>query len=306
MTQNISPGERTRNSDTSTLGKIFKFLVRFIFVLVIGIGLGLLVYYGSVAFYQGWVRQYQQVQRNSVLITILQERLDRERSFWEDLQTQMATLEADLSELQKVSAGHTETIAVLDQTITHLDRRVEQNQQRIEQESLAFQAQLDRVNDTLDDMQEAADAYVAKLETAEAEIAALNAALETEQEMIEEAGRADRADVSAIEGQVAAFEKRLILFQIAQDLLKMRLAVLEERAGTEGLLTEAAAAHWDQAIALLPAYSETLTAMRERILALEALAAQNSADALSELDAVWTDLMALVVEVSEGTPVTTP
>jgi chromosome segregation ATPase len=281
------------------LGGIFKFLVRFIFILVIGVGLGLLIYYGSVALYQGWVRQSQQVQRNSALITILQERLDREHSFGEDLQTQVASLEADLSELQAVSEEHTETIAVMDQAITHLDRRVGQNQQRIEQESLALQAQLDEANDTLDDIQEAADAYVAKLETAEAEIAALNAALEAEQDAVVGAmNAADQDDVLALETQVAAFEKRLILFQIAQDLLKLRLAVLEEPTGAEGLLTESAASHLDQAIELMPTYAETLSTIRERVLALNPLLAENSAGALTELDALWTDLMEVMTEIS--------
>lgn len=300
MTQNIPSGEQARSSEPrTTLGGIFKFLVRFIFILVIGVGLGLLIYYGSVALYQGWVRQSQQVQRNSALITILQERLDREHSFGEDLQTQVASLEADLSELQAVSEEHTETIAVMDQAITHLDRRVGQNQQRIEQESLALQAQLDEANDTLDDIQEAADAYVAKLETAEAEIAALNAALEAEQDAVVGAmNAADQDDVLALETQVAAFEKRLILFQIAQDLLKLRLAVLEEPTGAEGLLTESAASHLDQAIELMPTYAETLSTIRERVLALNPLLAENSAGALTELDALWTDLMEVMTEIS--------
>ncbi len=304
MTQNIPSGEQARGSGPrTTLGGIFKFLVRFIFILVIGVGLGLLIYYGSVALYQGWIRQSQLVQRNSALITILQERLERDRSFWEGevqaLQTQVATLETDLSELQAVSEEHTETIAVMDQAITHLDRRVGQNQQRIEQESLALQAQLDEVNDTLDDVQEAADAYVAKLETAEAEIAALNAALEAEQDAVVGAmNAADQDDVLALETQVAAFEKRLILFQIAQDLLKLRLAVLEEPTGAEGLLTEEAAAHLEQASDLMPTYAETLTPMRERVLALETLVMEDSAGALTELDALWADLLEVMTEIS--------
>jgi chromosome segregation ATPase len=281
-------------------------LLRIVFVLVIGVGLGLLVYYGSVAFYQGWVRQSQLVQRNRALITILQERLDRERSLWEGnlqtLQAQVATLEAGLAELQETSDAHAETIATMDQAITHLDRRVGQNQQRIEQESLTLQAQLDTVNATLDDVQATAEAYAAKLETAETQIAALNAALESEQEISASAAdaelRDDLNDALALEAQVATFEKRLILFQIAQDLLNARLLILEDSAQVAELLTETTTAHLDRAIDLMPAHAETLTEMRGRVLALNTLIAEGASDPIPELDALWTDLMALMAEVA--------
>jgi chromosome segregation ATPase len=281
-------------------------LLRIVFVLVIGVGLGLLVYYGSVAFYQGWIRQSQLVQRNRALITILQERLDRERSLWEGnlqtLQTQVATLEAGLAELQETSDAHAETIATMDQAITHLDRRVGQNQQRIEQESLMLQAQLDTMNATLDDVQATAKAYAAKLETAETQIAALNAALESAQEVSASAAdaelRDDLNDALALEAQIATFEKRLILFQIAQDLLNVRLLILEDSAQIEELLTETTTAHLDRAIDLMPAHAETLTEMRGRVLALNTLIAEGASDPILDLNALWTDLMALMTAVA--------
>jgi hypothetical protein len=303
MTQNTSSETRTGNQEGSALGRFLRVLLRLIFVLVIGVGLGLLVYYGSVAFYQGWIRQAQWVQRNSALITILQERLDREGASWEEkvqtLESQVAMLEADLAALEEVSNARTETLTTMDQAIAHLDRQVEQNQQRIEQESLALQAQLDAVNATLDDVQEAADAYVAKLETAEAQIAALDAAIEAEQEAVVSAmNAADQDDVLALETQVTALEKRLILFQIAQDLLSVRWLVLEDGAQIEGLLTETTTAHLDQAIELMPAHAETLTGLRARVLALDPLMAQGAADALPALDALWQDLMEVMTAVT--------
>lgn len=306
MTQNTLSEAQAKNSGGSALGKALSVLLRIVFVLVIGVGLGLLVYYGSVAFYQSWIRQSQLVQRNSALITILQERLDRERSLLEGniqtLQTQVATLEADLAEIQETSDTHAETIATMDQALTHLDRRVGQNQQRIEQESLTFQAQLDAVNVTLDDVQETAKAYAAKLETAETQIATLNAAMESAQEVSVDAVdaelRDDLNDALALEAQVATFEKRLILFQIAQDLLNARLLILEDSVQIAGLLTETTTAHLDQAIDLMPTYAETLTEMRTRVLALNTLIAEDSSDPIPELDALWMDLMALMTAVA--------
>jgi chromosome segregation ATPase len=105
-------------------------------------------------------------------------------------------------------------------------------------------------------------------------------------------------------GELEGMEGRLALLQTAQDLVKVRLLLLEENPGTARDTLALAIAHLDQAIALMPSQAETLEALRDQMTALDDLIAQRSFRVRPDLEALWADVMDLVVPLAAQSAVT--
>jgi chromosome segregation ATPase len=113
-----------------------------------------------------------------------------------------------------------------------------------------------------------------------------------------------RGELDDVYVQLGDFEGRLALLQTAQDLVKVRLLLLEENPGTARNTLDLAIAHLDQASALMPSQAETLEDLRSRMAALDDLIVQRSFRARPDLEALWADVMDLVVPLTAQSAVT--
>ena len=103
--------------------------------------------------------------------------------------------------------------------------------------------------------------------------------------------------------QLGDLEGRLALLQTAQDLVKVRL-LLEENPGTARDTLGVAVTYLHQASTLMPLQAETLEDLRNQMTALDDLIAQRSFRARPNLEALWADVMDLVVPLSSQSTVT--
>ena len=251
-----------------TLGKIFKFLLRLTFVLIIGAGLGLALYWGIPWGYRTLV---QPVQDNRARITVLEQRLEqtqlREQEQVEALQSRITSLEVQLTELAELAASREELVAYGEESAAALARIAD------------TEAQLDELTQALADLETllaAQDVTLRELETLNVELSA---------------GLAETRDTRQLVGTLSG---RMMLLQTAQDLLKVRLLLLEDNPRLAREMLPVAVAHLEQARAALPEEAETLEALQTRIEALDALIATNSFRVGPELEALWASVMELV------------
>jgi len=251
-----------------TLGKIFKFLLRLTFVLIIGAGLGLALYWGIPWGYRTLV---QPVQDNRARITVLEQRLEqtqlREQEQVEALQSRITSLEVQLTELAELAASREELVAYGEESAAALARIAD------------TEAQLDELTQALADLETllaAQDVTLRELETLNVELSA---------------GLAEIRDARQLVGTLSG---RMMLLQTAQDLLKVRLLLLEDNPRLAREMLPVAVAHLEQARAALPEEAETLEALQTRIEALDALIATNSFRVGPELEALWASVMELV------------
>jgi chromosome segregation ATPase len=114
----------------------------------------------------------------------------------------------------------------------------------------------------------------------------------------------NRGELNDVYGQLGNLEGRLALLQTAQDLVKVRLLLLEENPGTARDTLDLAIAHLDQASALMSSQAETLEDVRNRMTALDDLIARRSFRARPDLEALWADVMDLVVPLTAQSAVT--
>ena len=225
------------------VGGFFRFLVRFLFVLVVGALIGLGLFYAVPGVFRALV---QPVQRNTARLAALEQRVTKE-----------------LIPLREGSAVQAQDIAGTAEQIQELGGRVAQAEQDLVAQHTDLAAQ-----------QEAAEATRSELGSAV-------------DDLEEQAGQT-AAKAEELEG-------RLALLQTAQDLLKVRLMLVEEnpRGARDTLLL--ATAHLEQAIPLMPEQAETLSALQGRMVGLEALIAEGSFRVGPELESLWADVMDLVL-----------
>lgn len=259
--------QQPTSSDSAFLRAVkgfFRFLVRFLFVLVVGVLLAAGLYYGAPWVYRNLV---QPVQENSVRIATLEQRMDQEQERLREenqaLEERITALETELSQLQ-------EEVAV-----------EAQDQQSLEEQHQELADRIAQVEDDLTTQEQAIEEVGSDLEEAVADL---------EGELADVAG--ELADAQA---QADVLDGRLMLLQAAQDLLKVRLLLFEENERAAQETVALTVTHLDQAIARMPAQAETLEDLRERVAALDELIERNSFRVRPDLEALWADIMELVV-----------
>ena len=100
---------------------------------------------------------------------------------------------------------------------------------------------------------------------------------------------------SQVAGRAEKLEGRLALLQTAQDLLKVRLLLLEENARSAQDTLTLAIAHLEQAAELIPEQAQRLQELQGRMAGLGELIEERSFRAAPELESLWADVMDLVL-----------
>jgi len=239
------------------VGGFFKVLLRLIAVIVIGGLVGLGLYYGVPWVYGNLVRP---VQQNTVSIISLEQRFDQEQDRLQDenleLQERVADMEAAMTQLR-------EDVSVSSQELADLQAQVQ----------------------TLD----------GRLADAEKALGEQEGALAALQQDLEDASADTAADYALLQDATLVLKEQMALTQVAQDLLKVRLMLLEDntRAAQDALAL--AVEHLDRAVAGSPDLEVPLADVRERMVALDALIAARSFRVAPDLEALWADVMDLVL-----------
>lgn len=250
------------------VGAFFRFLVRLLFVIVVGVLIGLGLFYGVPWLYRQLVLP---VQEQGTRITALEERWtqaqDQSQTENKRLQDRLTALEEQFTQLKEEHASQGQTQAELQQRLKDQETRLTQ----LEKDLAAQTAALTTLRDTL------------KQETA---------GWQTERESA-------AARLNALEG-------RLALLQAAHDLLKVRLLLLEENPGAARLAVALAVAHLDQAGIWLPDQAAALTALRQRAVALDGLIAERSFRVGADLETLWSAVVDLTVPGASSVGFLTP
>jgi chromosome segregation ATPase len=286
--------ERPNASDTpflQGLGRFLRFLVRLIFVFVMGALIGLGLYYGVPWLYR---RLVLPVQENSARIAVLEDRVEQQQQRISEnhrvLQDRVAELETDLAQLQEEVAIQNQDQQTLQEQSQELAQRIAQVESELETQAQDIAKVESDIEDTGSNLSEEIDAVQDQLEETQAEF---------NRQIQDTEGRTDD-----LETQVGALTGRLALLQTAQDLVKVRLLLMEENTGAARETLDLAVAHLDQASALMPSLAEDLENLRERMLAQDDLIAERSFRVRPSLESLWTDVMDLVVPLAAQSRVT--
>ncbi len=281
------------------VGAILRFLIRLVFVLVIGALIGLGLFYGVPWAYR---RLVWPVQENSARIAILEEQVAKNSENIYDnhraLQDRVVDLEAEVFELQERAAAQVEDQEALMEESQQLTERITALEDELEAQQQAQQQAIEQTQSdlsaTASDLEEEMEGIQKQLEETQQE---LSQQLETSEESLNDMeGRLDEA--------VAALRARLSLLQTAQGLLKVRLLLVEDNPGAARDTLALAVAHLAQASEQLPSQAEALNDLRERMLAVDDLIAERSFRAHPSLEALWADVMGLVTPLTAQPAIT--
>jgi chromosome segregation ATPase len=284
------------------IGGILRFLIRLVLALIVVALIGVGIYYAAPLAYRSLVWP---VQDNRARVAIMEQRMDLEQQHLQErdralqnrifeLETEVAGMETAITELREqatVQALDQQALGAqnrqLDDRLAQLNSELEAQQQEMEAVAKEMKSGLGDatadLNKQIEDLQERLDDVIGSL---------------TEQ-VEENQGNLD--DVSARLGDL---EGRLALLQTAQDLVKVRLLLEQEDLGTARNTLDLAIAHLDQARALMPSQAEPLENLRNQMTALDDLIAQRSFRARPDLEALWADVMDLVVPLTAQSTIT--
>jgi len=286
--------EHQRSSDGSFLGavgKVLGFLIRLVFVLIVGVLIGLALFYGVPYAYR---RLRWPVQENSARLAILEEQVAKNsESIFNNrlaLEDRVSDLEEEVAELRGEGAARAQDQEALGQEIQQLAGRVSALEEDLGAQQEALQETETGFSETVSNLSQEIDVIEGQLEEAHQD---LSQQLEASQE-----------DVEALEGQVNEAALRLLFLQTAQDLLKVRLLLVEDNPGTARETLTLAVEHLDRAGGLVPEQEERVEDLRERLLAVDDLIANRSFRARPSLEALWADLMGFVTPLSAQSTVT--
>ncbi|MEA3375991.1 MAG: hypothetical protein U9R72_07320 [Chloroflexota bacterium] len=273
------------------LGRFLRFGVRLIVVAVIGASIGLGLYYGVPWLYR---RLVLPVRENSARVAVLEERVEEQQ--------------------QSISENHRalqDRVAELETTVAQLRDEVAiqgQDQQALEEEGEQLAGRMTQVEGELETREQDIARIEAEMEDTASnlreEIGAVGVQLQETQARLDRQIEETEGRMNDLGARVDGVSGRLALLQTAQDLVKVRLLLLEENAGAARDTLELALAHIDRAGALMPSQAEDLAGLRERILALDALVAERSLRVRPSLESLWADVMDLAVPIGAQSAVT--
>lgn len=252
------------NTFGRAVGTFFKFLLRLIFVIVLGVLIGAALYFGVPWVYHTFVRP---VQENTARVTALEQRLTQEQTRaqaeLQSLEERVTTLEAALQEAREAAAARDEALTAQSEALSAADARLA----TLEKELLQAEAEVKAEADSLTELQ---------------------AELEVLQGLVVE-------NTAAVSQQVGEVEGRVALLQTAQDLLRVRLLLLEKDPRAAAEATTLAVAHLERARALAPDLDAAITPLQARLSDLRALIEEGSFRVGLELEALWAEVMELAL-----------
>lgn len=231
-------------------------ILRLIFVIVIAVLIGVGIYYSVPWIYWRFVIP---VQDSAARVQMLQRDLENTRADWNtDLTEQgqrISALESDL-------ATQRERIAALEADMGRMN------------EVLTAQGEtLIELQSTLDGAEEATGQLGDDVEVLYSELDTL------------------RVEVAEPNRVAAAFERRLILLQAWEEILKARMHLLEDNAGNARQALAVAQANLERVIVLSPEpEAEALIAIQERLDAADTAIEERPFVAINELEIIWRDL----------------
>ena len=284
--------ERSSNSSfLGAVGRVLRFLIRLVFVLIVGALIGLGLFYGVPYAYR---RLMWPVQENSARVAILEEQVAKNSdSIFNNrlaLEDRISDLEEEVAELRDEGAARAQNQEALEREIEQLAGRVSDleddlraQQKELEEADLAF-------SETASHLTEEIDMVGEQLAEARQELS--------------QKTEASQEGVEALGGKLDEAAVRLLFLQTAQDLLKVRLLLVEDNPGTARETLALAVEHLEQAGGLVPEQEERVEDLRDRMLAVDDLIANRSFRARPSLEALWADLMGFVTPLSAGTTVT--
>ncbi len=242
------------------LGRAIAVLLRLVFVVVIAILIGVGIYYGVPWVY--W-RLVIPVQDSAARIEILQRDLENTRTDWN---TDLTEQSQRISALESDLAAQRERIAALEGDMGRMDELL-----------VAQEETLSELRPALDSTEEATGQLGDDVEVIYGELDTL---------------RVEMADPNRV---VAAFERRLILLQAWGEILKARMHLLEDNAGSARQALALARANLERVILLSPEpEAETLIAIQERLDAANTAIEERPFVAINELEIIWRDLDAFI------------
>lgn len=277
MTETPSRQASSGNAFWRAVGGFFKFMLRLIFVIVLGLLIGAALYFGVPWIYRTFVRP---VQENTARITALEQRVTQEqaraKTDLQNFEERLTTLETALQEAREELANRDEALTSQTEALSETNAQVSS----LETDLLAVEADVKAQGEILVD---------------------LKAELEVLQESV--AGKDE-----VVDQKVAVLEGRVALLRTAQDLLRVRLLLLEGDSRAAAEATTLAIGHLEQARILLPDLEPALTPLKLRLQELQTLINERSFRVGLELEALWAEVMELVLPpaVMETTPATTP
>jgi DNA repair exonuclease SbcCD ATPase subunit len=270
MTYQQSTSSSSESPVLRAIGGFLRFLIRFIFVLIVGALVGAGLYYGVPWAYRSLV---QPVQQNTVRVAALEQRMAQEQARLQDenlaLQERIAALEAEMTALGEQSAVQTQDV----------NGNAEQIQQ-LESRTTEVESDLKAQQDVVAGVRSQLDRGISDLSEQAAQVAT----------------------------QTEELEGRLALLQTAQDLLRVHLLLSEDNPRSARDTLTLATAHLEQARTLMPDQAATLRDLQARMAELEALIEDRSFRTGPELESLWADVMDLVLPsasapTGEATPI---
>lgn len=277
------------------IASFLRFLLRLLLVVVVIMLLGAGLYYGVPWAHRNLV---QPVQDTVARVAVLEQRMDLEEEHLQErnreFQERIATLETEVTELREEATVQAQDQRALQKWNQQLEDRIAQLQGDLEAQQQEMEAALEGMRSELEgataDLDEQIEGLQNRLGDAIADL---------EQQAEESQGRLEDLD-----GRVSGLEGRLLLLQTAQDLVKVRLLLVEDNPGTARETLMLAIAHLERARRLMPEQAETLDGMRERMVALDDLIAERSFRARPDLEALWADVMDLAASLTPRSTVT--
>lgn len=266
-----------------TITTILKVLVRLLLVVLLAIVIGVGLFLGVPALYRALTVP---VQQNAGRITALEQRFDLAQS---QVDQQIEAIQGRAADLEGENAELRETVAVQGRTLA------------------TASAHLSTVEPQLTALAAAATAYLGSAESIEHDLASIEAQLLAQSERMDDT-EADLTrlqaflteSLSGIEMQLAdlgveqpRLVARLALLQTAQDLVRVRLHLLEDNPGAARDVLPVATDHLVLAAAFWPQLAPEAASLVDRIQVLDGLLAERSFRASVALEALWLDVVGL-------------
>jgi chromosome segregation ATPase len=250
-------GQPSGSPTLRAIGGFFRFLIRLILVVLVGALIGLGLYTGFPWAYRNLV---EPVQQNTRRVEALEERVTQELERLQDedlaFEERIASLETEITSLREQSAVQAQQIAGAIEDTQELEGRIAQTEADLQAQQRASEAARSELAGAILDVGEQTD---------------------------------------QVFGQTENLEGRLALLQTAQDLLKVRLLLLEDNPRSARDTLTLATVHLDQAVLVTPEQAETLLGLKERMVELDALIEDRSFRVGPELESLWADVMDLVL-----------
>jgi chromosome segregation ATPase len=242
------------------IARFLALLLRLIFVVVLAILIGVGIYYGMPWVYWRFVIP---VQESAARIEMLQRDLENTRAAWN---TDLSEQGQRISVLESGLATQKERIAALEADVGRMNELLAAQGETLSE----LQTALGSTGEATDQLGDDVEVLYGELDTLRDEMADPNQA-------------------------VAAFERRLILLQAWGEILKARVHLLEDNAGSARQALALARANLERAIVLSPEpEAEALIAIRERLDAADTAIEERPFVAINELEIIWRDLDAFI------------